>query len=88
MSNIKHLTELPPLYFIRLTDQENMFLHYEEYQGRPSFIAKEGIKGAPAWTHEKGLKMLIYLGMSNLELVPCADVINAQLPPAKELPYA
>jgi hypothetical protein len=74
-----HLAEFPPLYFIRLTDQENMFLHFEVYNGLPSFFAKEGYRNAPAWTKEKG-EAFIKLMPINLELVLCSDLIPTQEP--------
>jgi hypothetical protein len=76
----KHLSEFPPLYFIRLTDQENMFLHFEVFKGKPSFIAKPGFLGAPAWTKEKGEQFLKIMPVDNLELVLCSDLIPTQEP--------
>lgn len=84
---MKTLADFPPLYFIRLTDQENMFLHFEVYNGLPSFFAKEGYKGAPAWTKEKGEAFMILMPIK-LELVLCSDLIKDETPAIQELPYA
>lgn len=85
---MKRLADFPPLYFIRLTDQENMFLHFEMYNGLPSFLAKKGFTGAPAWTKEKGEAFLLMMPVDNLEMVLCSDLIKDQKPAIQELPYA
>lgn len=68
---------LNELYFIRLTDNKNGFVHVEvPFIENPNYIIKEGIKGAVMFD-ETNAKLFIEISdVKNIEMVKASEQLT------------
>jgi len=66
-------------YFIRLTDQEDVYVHpvgeLSKSEEEDAFLIKEGVKGAGTWSKSNAERFIKESGADNLEMVSVKSVL-------------
>jgi hypothetical protein len=71
-------------YFIKLTDQEDVYVHpvnvyapvLEEGKSEDTFLIKEGVQGAGIWSKSNAELFIKESGADNLEIVSVRSVLG------------
>lgn len=64
-------------YFIRLTDNKNYFIHFEnETSKKLEYVVKEGNIGAAIWKETEGNNFIKESGANNLEMVKVTEILK------------